>query len=49
VHAIDAGQTMPGVPDMPMEVSSTGSTDLHELIMFVADANRPFSSPATLD
>jgi quercetin dioxygenase-like cupin family protein len=49
VHVLDAGQTMPGVPYMPMEVSSTGSTDLHELIMFVVDASQPFSSPATLD
>jgi hypothetical protein len=32
--------------DVPMEVSSTGSTDLHSLVMFVVDANRPFSSPA---
>ena len=49
VHVVEAGQTMPGMPNMPMEVSSTGSTDLHELIMFVVDANQPFSSPATLD
>lgn len=49
VHVVDAGQTMPGVPNMPMEVSSTGSSDLHELIMFVVDASQPFSSPATLD
>jgi mannose-6-phosphate isomerase-like protein (cupin superfamily) len=32
--------------DMAMQVSSTGSTDLHALVMFVVDANRPFSSPA---
>ena len=34
--------------DMPMQVSSSGSTDLHSLVMFVVDATRPFSSPATL-
>ena len=34
--------------DMPMQVSSTGSTDLHALVMFVVDATRPFSSPAVL-
>lgn len=33
--------------DMPMQVSSTGATDLHALVMFVVDATRPFSSPAT--
>jgi hypothetical protein len=32
--------------DMPMQVSSSGSADLHSLVMFVVDANRPFSSPA---
>jgi hypothetical protein len=34
--------------DMPMQVSSSGTTDLHSLVMFVVDASRPFSSPATL-
>jgi hypothetical protein len=33
-------------PDMAMQVSSSGSTDLHSLVMFVLDATRPFSSPA---
>jgi mannose-6-phosphate isomerase-like protein (cupin superfamily) len=32
--------------DMVMQVSSTGAEDLHSLVMFVVDANRPFSSPA---
>lgn len=32
--------------DNPMQVSSTGSTDLHSLVMFVVDATKPFSSPA---
>lgn len=31
----------------PLQVSSSGSTDLHALVMFVVDATRPFSSPAT--
>jgi quercetin dioxygenase-like cupin family protein len=31
----------------PMQVSSSGSTDLHALVMFVVDADKPFSSPAT--
>ncbi len=32
--------------DTPMRVSSSGSTDLHSLVMFVVDATRPFSEPA---
>ncbi len=31
----------------PMQVSSTGTTDLHSLVMFVVDATKPFSSPAS--
>jgi hypothetical protein len=31
-----------------MEVSSTGTTDLHALVMFVMDATKPFSSAATM-
>jgi hypothetical protein len=31
-----------------MQVSSSGTTDLHALVMFVVDAAKPFSSPATL-
>ena len=34
--------------DMAMQVSSSGTTDLHALVMFVVDASKPFSSPATL-
>jgi quercetin dioxygenase-like cupin family protein len=30
--------------DVPMEVSSSGSTDLLSLVMFVVDATKPFSS-----
>lgn len=33
--------------DIPMQISSSGTTDLHGLVMFVVDATRPFSSPAT--
>ena len=35
--------------DQAMQVSSTSAVDLHALVMFVVDADRPFSSPATLD
>jgi len=34
--------------DVPMQVSSSGSQDLHALVMFVIDATRPFSAPATM-
>jgi quercetin dioxygenase-like cupin family protein len=34
--------------DIPMQVSSSGSADLHALVMFVVDADRPFSTPAKL-
>jgi mannose-6-phosphate isomerase-like protein (cupin superfamily) len=43
---VRAGQPETGYgADNPMQVSSTGSTDLHS---FVVDATRPFSSPAKL-
>jgi hypothetical protein len=34
--------------DVAMQVSSSGSTDLHALVMFVVDATRPFSAPAQM-
>ena len=44
-----AGQSMNGHgADMAMEVFSAGTSDLDQLVMFVVDATRPFSSPATL-
>lgn len=47
-HA-DAGQSMNGHgPDVPMIVFSAGTTDLDQLVMFVVDATRPFSSPANM-
>ncbi len=49
VRHIDAGQSMPGHgPGMPMQVSSSGTSDLNALVMFVVDATKPFSSPATM-
>lgn len=49
VKHVSAGQAMPGhLPGTPMEVSSSGIKDLTVLVMFVADATKPFSSPATL-
>ncbi len=49
VLRVDAGRSEAGHgADMAMQVSSTGTEDLHALVMFVVDAARPFSSPATL-
>ncbi|MGK9169606.1 hypothetical protein KXR53_25035 [Inquilinus limosus] len=46
----EAGATMIGHgPETPMEVFNAGTTDLDELAIFVVDADRPFSSPASLD
>ncbi|HUC69319.1 MAG TPA: cupin domain-containing protein [Stellaceae bacterium] len=47
VH-VKAGQSMPGhVPGTTMQISSSGASDLNALVMFVVDATRPFSVPAT--
>ena len=47
VKRVRAGETAPGHgADTPMQVSSSGSTDLHSLVMFVVDATKPFSTPA---
>lgn len=47
-HA-DAGQSMLGMgADLPMQVSSSGAEELHALVMFVADASKPFSRPDKL-
>lgn len=43
MHVLNAGATMPGVPDQTMEIHSTGDEELRELIMFVVDPSRPFS------
>jgi len=49
VRDVEAGQFMLGQgADMGMEVSSSGSTELHALVMFVVDASKPFSTPAKL-
>ena len=46
---VKAGQPEAGYgADNPMQVSSSGSTDLHSLVLFVVDATQPFSSPAKL-
>jgi hypothetical protein len=46
---VKAGQSEPGHgANQAMQVSSSGSTNLHALVMFVLDADRPFSTPAVL-
>jgi len=46
---VKAGQGEPGEEaGMAMQISSSGSTDLRALVMFVVDAGRPFASPATI-
>jgi hypothetical protein len=48
LERVAAGQAEMGhVANTPMTVSSCGSTDLDSLVMFVVDATKPFSSPAT--
>jgi hypothetical protein len=50
VKSASAGQSMPGHDaGTPMEVASTGTTDLSALVMFVVDAGKPFSSPADFE
>ena len=47
---LEAGQSTPGHgADMPMEVASSGTVDLDQLVMFLVDATRPFSSPAKFE
>ena len=49
VTVMKAGEPVIGQGEQPMQVWSSGSTDLHALVMFVVDATRPFSSPARFD
>lgn len=49
VTRIAAGQTASAHgADEPMQVTSGGPANLHALVMFVVDADRAFTSPATL-
>ncbi len=46
---VDAGHGEAGHgAGQAMQVSSSGTDDLHALVMFVVDATKPFSSPAVL-
>lgn len=45
-----AGETMNGhEPGVVMQLTSCGEADLDQWVMFVLDASRPFSSPASFD
>lgn len=45
-----AGSAMNGhAPGMTMQLVSSGREPLEQLVMFVVDADQPFSSPATFD
>ncbi len=49
ISYVEAGHTMNGhMAGMPMQVFNAGTTELSALIMFVVDATKPFSVPATL-
>lgn len=48
VTRVPAGRAEAGTPPgTPTQVSSCGSTDVRGLVLFVVDATRPFSSPAS--
>ncbi len=49
VMHVSAGHAEIGhVAGTPMQVSSSGTTDLLSLVMFLVDADQPFSTPAKL-
>jgi hypothetical protein len=49
ILVVKPGRPEPGDgANMAMQVSSSGSSDLASLVMFVVDATKPFSSPASL-
>jgi quercetin dioxygenase-like cupin family protein len=50
VMQVEAGESLLGLASgTPMEVFSSGKSDLIAFVMFVVDATTPFSSPARLD
>jgi quercetin dioxygenase-like cupin family protein len=49
VKRVGAGEAAAGHgSDTPMQASNSGATDLRALVMFVVDATKPFSKPATM-
>ena len=50
VARVDAGNTLNGhAPGMAMQLTSSGDEDLDQLVLFVVDATKPFSSPAAFE
>ena len=50
VQKVEAGQAMNGHgADMAMQLTSSGATDLDQLVLFLVDADRPFSSAASFE
>jgi len=50
VARVDAGDAMNGhAPGMVMQLRSTGTAPLDQIVLFVVDPDRPFSSPATFE
>lgn len=50
VMHVSAGQSMAGhAPGTAMQVFSSGNSRLTALVMFLVDATKPFSSPATME
>ena len=49
VTRMQPGQPTIGQGESPMQVWSSGSSELLSLVMFVVDATRPFSTPARFD
>ena len=50
IARVNAGEAMNGhTPGMVMQLQSTGAEDLDQLVLFVVDAEQPFSSPATFE
>lgn len=49
VLVMKPGEPTIGHGEQPMQVWSSGATELHSLVMFVVDATRPFSRPAKFD
>jgi hypothetical protein len=50
VEQVETGQSIAGHggADAPMEVSSSGTSDLNALVLFLVDASKPFSTPAKM-
>jgi hypothetical protein len=48
IRRANAGEVMNGhAPGMAMQLQSTGDANLDQLVLFIVDADQPFSSPAT--